>query len=69
MSSTRISADRLTNPLKRTGDVHHAACSVTNGTDLEGRSGIQRISRLFSETRDEDWTLYYANRFLGETND
>jgi hypothetical protein len=35
MSSARISADQLADLLKRTGDAHHAAYTVTNGTDPE----------------------------------
>jgi hypothetical protein len=35
MSSGRISADQLADLLKRTGDAHHAAYSVTDGTDPE----------------------------------
>lgn len=35
MSSARISADQLADLLERTGDAHHAAYIVTNGTDPE----------------------------------
>jgi hypothetical protein len=35
MSSPRISAEQLTDLLKRTGDAHHAAYAATDGTDPE----------------------------------
>jgi hypothetical protein len=35
MSSSRISAAQLADLLKRTGNAHHAAYQVTNGTDPE----------------------------------
>jgi hypothetical protein len=38
MSSPRISADQLADLLKRTGDAHHAAYKVTDGTDPEWAS-------------------------------
>jgi hypothetical protein len=95
MSSTRISAEQLANLLKRTGDAHHAAYSVTNGTDPEWAiwysahlqtllgdglgSPITRSEIVYllcsaqkqqaADDTDEDWTLYYANLFLSETND
>ena len=38
MADSRISADRLAELLKRTGDAHHAAYAATVCTDLEGAS-------------------------------
>ncbi len=38
MSSSRISTDQLAVLLKRTGDAHHAAYEVTDGTDPEWAS-------------------------------
>jgi len=38
MADSRISADRLAELLKRTGDAHHAAYAATDGTDPEWAS-------------------------------
>ena len=38
MADSRISANRLADLLKRTGDAHHAAYAATDGTDPEWAS-------------------------------